>query len=352
MYIYLNYVISLSIMNETVTRENKEKEEKSIKEENAIPFITGLKLTLSNLKKTHSAKNIRSNEKLLSDYEKQKNTQSQISLARTISEKENQIIQYKTIQIKRKIQSTENKHMHSTISYEKELIKKKVLKQDKKTSVKAIQTMLDRFKLFEIAKEKKLESIKNEKEKVILDYMTKIPKINEKSKMLIQGSFFTRQEKFKIEKEQKLKINKQIKEIELNKQVSIKKNNKNKKNNVENNIINQLKWEKERKQKIINMQEKEKLEETKYCTFKPELNVNYKASSSGRLYISRKLSSKDDQKTDFYKTKNDKDLNIPRNLNKKESYKNYSNILNGEAENNIIENLFNEKFRNLENSLI
>ena len=185
MYIYLNYVISLSIMNETVTRENKEKEEKSIKEENAIPFITGLKLTLSNLKKTHSAKNIRSNEKLLSDYEKQKNTQSQISLARTISEKENQIIQYKTIQIKRKIQSTENKHMHSTISYEKELIKKKVLKQDKKTSVKAIQTMLDRFKLFEIAKEKKLESIKNEKEKVILDYMTKIPKINEKSKMLI-----------------------------------------------------------------------------------------------------------------------------------------------------------------------
>ena len=352
MYIYLNYVISLSIMNETVTRENKEKEEKSIKEENAIPFITGLKLTLSNLKKTHSAKNIRSNEKLLSDYEKQKNTQSQISLARTISEKENQIIQYKTIQIKRKIQSTENKHMHSTISYEKELIKKKVLKQDKKTSVKAIQTMLDRFKLFEIAKEKKLELIKNEKEKVILDYMTKIPKINEKSKMLIQGSFFTRQEKFKIEKEQKLKINKQIKEIELNKQVFIKKNNKNKKNNVENNIINQLKWEKERKQKIINMQEKEKLEETKYCTFKPELNVNYKASSSGRLYESRKLSSKDDQKTDFYKTKNDKDLNIPRNLNKKESYKNYSNILNGEAENNIIENLFNEKFRNLENSLI
>ena len=352
MYIYLNYVISLSIMNETVTRENKEKEEKSIKEENAIPFITGLKLTLSNLKKTHSAKNIRSNEKLLSDYEKQKNTQSQISLARTISEKENQIIQYKTIQIKRKIQSTENKHMHSTISYEKELIKKKVLKQDKKTSVKAIQTMLDRFKLFEIAKEKKLELIKNEKEKVILDYMTKIPKINEKSKMLIQGSFFTRQEKFKIEKEQKLKINKQIKEIELNKQVSIKKNNKNKKNNVENNIINQLKWEKERKQKIINMQEKEKLEVTKYCTFKPELNVNYKASSSGRLYESRKLSSKDDQKTDFYKTKNDKDLNIPRNLNKKESYKNYSNIFNGEAENNIIENLFNEKFRNLENSLI
>ena len=339
-------------MNETVTRENKEKEEKSIKEENAIPFITGLKLTLSNLKKTHSAKNIRSNEKLLSDYEKQKNTQSQISLARTISEKENQIIQYKTIQIKRKIQSTENKHMHSTISYEKELIKKKVLKQDKKTSVKAIQTMLDRFKLFEIAKEKKLELIKNEKEKVILDYMTKIPKINEKSKMLIQGSFFTRQEKFKIEKEQKLKINKQIKEIELNKQVFIKKNNKNKKNNVENNIINQLKWEKERKQKIINMQEKEKLEETKYCTFKPELNVNYKASSSGRLYESRKLSSKDDQKTDFYKTKNDKDLNIPRNLNKKESYKNYSNIFNGEAENNIIENLFNEKFRNLENSLI
>ena len=138
----------------------------------------------------------------------------------------------------------------------------------------------------------------------------------------------------------------------MNKQVFIKKNNKNKKNNVENNIINQLKWEKERKQKIINMQEKEKLEETKYCTFKPELNVNYKASSSGRLYESRKLSSKDDQKTDFYKTKNDKDLNIPRNLNKKESYKNYSNIFNGEAENNIIENLFNEKFRNLENSLI
>ena len=353
--------LTRKFVNHLMVDGKKEKAEKLYIELDGIVLNLGQIVNKNLLNKTNSARiisNHKGESKSSQINTKTNYNNSQTPIAKIKSDNKNENNKLKTIELNSKNKSIDNTkstintpHLN-TISYENDDMKKRLtLKIEKKTSQKTFQSMLDRMKTFEIAKEKRLEYKKNEKETEIKKDITKVPKINEKSKKLLDGNFFTRQEKFKKEKELKLKINKEILEEVLKKTISTKKVNK---NVIENNIINQLKWENDRKQKIINKKEKELLEEIKTCTFKPEINVNYKFSNQSlgnKLFESIKINSKDDIKIELNKPRKEKEFIISRSLKKNESCKNYKALFTCETENNIIENMFNEKFKDLANKL-
>ena len=214
-------------MDDSINNEKKETAEKLYIELDGIVLNLGQIVNKNLLNKTNSARiisNHKGESKSSQINTKTNYNNSQTPIAKIKSDNKNENNKLKTIELNSKNKSIDNTkstintpHLN-TISYENDDMKKRLtLKIEKKTSQKTFQSMLDRMKTFEIAKEKRLEYKKNEKETEIKKDITKVPKINEKSKKLLDGNFFTRQEKFKKEKELKLKINKEILEEVLKK---------------------------------------------------------------------------------------------------------------------------------------
>jgi len=240
----------------------------------------------------------------------------------------------------------ENQELNKT---EKELFGNKFVDGGKKSAQNKFESMLERMKTYEIAKEKKLEQMKNEIRKEKDKSKTNVPKINENSKKITSETFFQRQEKYIKAKEEKLRNLKQLEEESKKQIVPTKKANK---SLIENHINNQLKWESERKQKRLIRKEQELKEEAKYCTFKPQTNntsKNFNRATTERTNEILLTKCKDDLKIDLSKSTRGTDFTLPKPLKKHDSCKLYRSLLPRETENDIIENLFSEKFKELTN---
>jgi hypothetical protein len=163
-------------------------------------------------------------------------------------------------------------------------IEKEQIKENKSKLKKVeVDSMLSRFKFYEVEKEVKIQQIKRQVLRREEQTLKKVPKISQNSKKLhnCEEDFLTRMEKLKEQSDLKKKemIDKEHKrkaeeETQILQEARSRHKKRLDKSYLEEKVNNLLEWDTKRKFKINKLHDEENKRNYDDCTFKPEINRN------------------------------------------------------------------------------